>query len=61
MTRTSFDDSTSPLLSKMPHDCVPLVELDLAHSSRPSNQRSWNPSLRHTYALLLLAEIDNRF
>ncbi|XVF54466.1 hypothetical protein PTKIN_Ptkin05aG0182500 [Pterospermum kingtungense] len=32
ITRTSFDDSTSPLLSKTPHDCVPFLEFDLAHS-----------------------------
>ncbi|KAE8684000.1 multiple C2 and transmembrane domain-containing protein 2-like isoform 1 [Hibiscus syriacus] len=30
MTRTSFDDSTSPLLSKMPHDVVPFMEFDHA-------------------------------
>ncbi|MBA0689357.1 hypothetical protein Goari_007089 [Gossypium aridum] len=33
ITRTSYDDSTSPLLSKMPHDVVPFMELDHAHFS----------------------------
>ncbi|GLU20318.1 hypothetical protein SLE2022_365250 [Rubroshorea leprosula] len=33
VTRNSFDDSTSPLLSKVPHECVPFVEMDLSHGS----------------------------
>ncbi|XVF54468.1 hypothetical protein PTKIN_Ptkin05aG0182700 [Pterospermum kingtungense] len=45
ITRTSFDDSTSPLLSKMPHDCVPLLEFDLNHSSGPSNRDPGVPLL----------------
>ncbi|GAV85697.1 Sulfotransfer_1 domain-containing protein [Cephalotus follicularis] len=28
-TRTQFDESSSPLLTKMPHDCIPSLELDL--------------------------------
>ncbi|OMO58894.1 hypothetical protein COLO4_34351 [Corchorus olitorius] len=39
MTRTSFDDSTSPLLSKMPHDCVPFLEFDLSHASINNQNR----------------------
>ncbi|KAE8684019.1 Flavonol sulfotransferase-like [Hibiscus syriacus] len=33
ITRTSFDDSTCPLLSKSPHDVVPFMELHHAHFS----------------------------
>ncbi|KAH1074659.1 hypothetical protein J1N35_026987 [Gossypium stocksii] len=33
MTRTSYDDSTTPLHFKMPHDVVPFMELDHAHFS----------------------------
>ncbi|MFQ6637657.1 hypothetical protein Gotur_013970 [Gossypium turneri] len=33
ITRTSYDDSTTPLLFKMPHDVVPFMELDHAHFS----------------------------
>ncbi|KAH1063164.1 hypothetical protein J1N35_028151 [Gossypium stocksii] len=33
ITRTLYDDSTTPLLSKMPHDVVPLMEFDHAQFS----------------------------
>ncbi|MFQ6660843.1 hypothetical protein Gotur_029211 [Gossypium turneri] len=33
ITRTSYDDSITPLLFKMPHDVVPFMELDHAHFS----------------------------
>ncbi|KAA3463198.1 flavonol sulfotransferase-like isoform X1 [Gossypium australe] len=33
ITRTSYDDSTTPLLFKMPHDVVPFMELDHTHFS----------------------------
>ncbi|GLT44095.1 hypothetical protein SLA2020_180110 [Shorea laevis] len=33
VTRNSFHDSTSPLLSKVPHECIPFVEMDLSHGS----------------------------
>ncbi|EEF47718.1 flavonol sulfotransferase-like [Ricinus communis] len=34
VTRSNFDiDSTSPLLKKGPHDCVPFLEVDLAKDS----------------------------
>ncbi|KAG4171078.1 hypothetical protein ERO13_A12G186250v2 [Gossypium hirsutum] len=33
ITRTSYDDSTTPLLFKTPHDVVPFMELDHAHFS----------------------------
>ncbi|GMJ05838.1 sulfotransferase 16, CORONATINE INDUCED-7, SULFOTRANSFERASE 16, ARABIDOPSIS SULFOTRANSFERASE 5A [Hibiscus trionum] len=33
ITRASFDDSTTPLLSKTPHEVVPFMELDHAHFS----------------------------
>ncbi|KAK5777164.1 flavonol sulfotransferase-like [Gossypium arboreum] len=33
ITRTSYDDSTTPLLFRMPHDVVPFMELDHAHFS----------------------------
>ncbi|KAH1063163.1 hypothetical protein J1N35_028150 [Gossypium stocksii] len=33
ITRTSFNDSTTPLLSKMPHDVVPFMEFDHAQFS----------------------------
>ncbi|XWS37246.1 hypothetical protein CRYUN_Cryun19dG0027000 [Craigia yunnanensis] len=45
ITRTSFDDSTSPLLSKMPHDCVPFLEVDLVHSSGLDNRDPGIPLL----------------
>ncbi|XP_059318725.1 flavonol sulfotransferase-like [Lycium ferocissimum] len=28
MTRDNFDDSTNPLLTKVPHDCVPFLEIE---------------------------------
>ncbi|EEF47717.1 Flavonol 3-sulfotransferase, putative [Ricinus communis] len=34
VTRGVFDDSTNPLLKKVPHECVPFLELDLAKDSR---------------------------
>ncbi|GKV25187.1 hypothetical protein SLEP1_g34657 [Rubroshorea leprosula] len=33
VTRNSFDDPTSPLLSTIPHECIPFVEMDLSHGS----------------------------
>ncbi|KAE8661735.1 hypothetical protein F3Y22_tig00113724pilonHSYRG00117 [Hibiscus syriacus] len=33
VSRTSFDDSTSPLLSKTPHEIVPFMEVDHDHFS----------------------------
>ncbi|TYG72030.1 hypothetical protein ES288_D05G447300v1 [Gossypium darwinii] len=33
ITRTSYNDSTTPLLSKMPHDVVPFMEFDHAQFS----------------------------
>ncbi|KAJ8752337.1 hypothetical protein K2173_003973 [Erythroxylum novogranatense] len=33
VTRARFDDSTSPLLKKLPHDCIPFIELDLSENS----------------------------
>ncbi|MFQ6641941.1 hypothetical protein Gotur_014987 [Gossypium turneri] len=33
ITRTSYNDSTTPLLSKMPHDVVPYMEFDHAQFS----------------------------
>ncbi|KAE8657128.1 Flavonol sulfotransferase-like [Hibiscus syriacus] len=34
LTRTSFDDSTTPLLSKFPHEFVPFIEL--SHADLPT-------------------------
>lgn len=28
MTRHHFDDSTNPILTKLPHDCIPTLEID---------------------------------
>ncbi|XP_065867806.1 flavonol 3-sulfotransferase-like [Euphorbia lathyris] len=37
-TRSTFlDISTSPLLQKLPHDCIPFLEIDLANSMDSSN------------------------
>ena len=33
VTRSSFDASTNPLLTTMPHECVLSLESDLAHNS----------------------------
>ncbi|TYI98894.1 hypothetical protein E1A91_D01G248900v1 [Gossypium mustelinum] len=41
VTRTTFDDSTNPLLTNLSHDCVPLLEVDLAQSS--TNRDPKNP------------------
>ncbi|TYH21106.1 hypothetical protein ES288_A04G016000v1 [Gossypium darwinii] len=35
ITRTTYDDSTTPLLSKMPHDVVPYMEFDHIHHHLP--------------------------
>ncbi|TYI44642.1 hypothetical protein ES332_A01G251400v1 [Gossypium tomentosum] len=43
VTRSTFDDSTNPLLSNLSHDCVPFLEVDLAQSS--SNRDPNNPLL----------------
>ncbi|KAK5841580.1 hypothetical protein PVK06_003901 [Gossypium arboreum] len=43
VTRSTFDDSTNPLLSNLSHDCVPFLEVDLAQSS--SNRDPKNPLL----------------
>ena len=32
MTRNHFDDSTNPLLTMNPHDCVPFLEVDIARN-----------------------------
>ncbi|XP_002514613.2 flavonol sulfotransferase-like [Ricinus communis] len=42
VTRASFDlDSANPLLKKVPHDCIPFLEYDLAKDS--SNRDLTNP------------------
>ncbi|MFQ6659075.1 hypothetical protein Gotur_028103, partial [Gossypium turneri] len=40
---TTFDDSTNPLLANLSHDCVPLLEVDLAQFS--TNRDPKNPLL----------------
>ncbi|TYI98892.1 hypothetical protein E1A91_D01G248700v1 [Gossypium mustelinum] len=43
VTRSTFDDSTNPLFNNLSHDCVPLLEVDLAQSS--TNRDPKNPLL----------------
>ncbi|XWS37245.1 hypothetical protein CRYUN_Cryun19dG0026900 [Craigia yunnanensis] len=40
VSRTSFDDSTNPLLSKLPHECLPHLEL---YSITSGNRQAGNP------------------
>ncbi|KAG4203874.1 hypothetical protein ERO13_A04G012300v2 [Gossypium hirsutum] len=59
ITRTLYDDSTTPLLSKMPHDVVPFMEFD--HAQFSTNRHLGIPLLAThlPYSLLPRSIIDS--
>ncbi|TYI31861.1 hypothetical protein ES332_A04G015300v1 [Gossypium tomentosum] len=59
ITRTSYNDSTTPLLSKMPHDVVPFMEFD--HAQFSTNRHLGIPLLAThlPYSLLPRSIIDS--
>nr|P52836.2 RecName: Full=Flavonol 3-sulfotransferase; Short=F3-ST [Flaveria chlorifolia]AAA33342.2 flavonol 3-sulfotransferase [Flaveria chlorifolia] len=47
ITREKFDDSTSPLLTTMPHDCIPLLEKDLEKIQENQRNSLYTPISTH--------------
>lgn len=52
VTCTKFDVSTNPLLVKVPHDCVPMLEVDVVNNT--SGQYPEFPLL-YTHAIFFIA------
>jgi hypothetical protein len=59
VTRSHYDDSTNPLLTTMPHECVLSLEGDLAHNSYLRNDNIPLVSTHVSYTSLPKSIIDS--